>query len=254
MTVHDEDSAPDVRRAHGTSGQAPEPGLARDLSELAREMQAEPSLETLLQRIVEAAVAEIGPAEHAGISEIIGKQVHTRAGTGPLVRTIDNLQYRLEEGPCLSSLREEVTVRTDDLRDESRWPRFVVAAADAGVLAMLSVQLFVEGDNLGALNLYASRPHAFGDDDESTAMLLAAHAAIAMKGSQVETGLRIALATRDVIGQAKGILMERYKISATVAFDLLVTASQHAHRKLHEIAEELATTGELATPDRPRSD
>lgn len=248
--MHEDDSTPDVRQARGTRGQDPEAGLARDLSELARRMQADPSLEVLLQRIVEAAVAEIDPAEYAGISEITGKRVQTRAGTGPLVRAIDELQYRLEEGPCLTSLREQATVRVDDPRHETRWPRFVIAAADAGMLSMLSVQLFVEGDNLGALNLYATRPRAFEDEHESTAMLLAAHAAVAMKGSQVETGLRTALATRDVIGQAKGILMERYKINQTVAFDLLVAASQHAHRKLHEVAEELATTGELATSDR----
>jgi GAF domain-containing protein len=251
MTVHGEESDP-VRFSHGFGGQRPEAGLARDLSELARRMHADRSMEALLQRIVEAAVAEVEPAEHAGISEIIGKQVQTRAATGSLARTIDDLQYRLGEGPCLSSLRDQVTVRADDLRSETRWARFATAAADAGVLSMLSVQLFVHGDNLGALNLYATTAHTFDDSDESIAMLLAAHAAVAMKGSQVEAGLRIALTTRDVIGQAKGILMERYKTNQAMAFDLLVTASQRAHRKLNDVAEELASTGELATADRSR--
>jgi transcriptional regulator with GAF, ATPase, and Fis domain len=254
MTVYDDERAAEVRHARGTSGQAPAAGLARDLSELARQMQADPSMTALLQRIVEAAVAEIDSAEHAGISEIIGRELHTRAATDPLVEQIDDMQYRLEEGPCLTSLRDHITVRTDDLREETRWPRFAAAAHDAGVRSMLSVQLFVQDDNLGALNLYANSSHAFDNSHESTAMLLAAHAAIAMRGSKLVNNLRTAMVTRDVIGQAKGILMERYKINQTVAFDLLVTASQHTHRKLHDIAEELAATGELPTLNTPRHD
>lgn len=246
MTVQDEKPSAEVRQARGTNGQPPDAGLARDLSELARELQAVPSMESLLQRIVEAALAEIGPAEHVGISEILRKDVRTRAASGRLVHQLDELQYRLEDGPCLSSLREERTVRTDDLEVEQRWPRFAPAAAEHGMRSMLSVQLFVEGDNLGALNLYATVPGAFDERDESTAMLLAAHAAVAMKDTKVEAELRTALETRDLIGQAKGILMERFKIDERQAFDLLVTASQHAHRKLHDVADELARTGDLS--------
>lgn len=243
MTARDE--AHDVRQPWGASVQVPGAGLARDLSNLAREMQAEHSMEALLQRVVEAAVTEVDPAEHAGISEIIHKEVSTCAATGPLVHKIDDLQYRLEDGPCLTSLRDERTVRTDDLQREPRWPRFAPAAAEYGVRSMLSVQLFVEGDNLGALNLYASAPGAFDDEHESTAMMLAAHAAVAMKDTRVEAELRAAIETRDVIGQAKGILMERFKISQDEAFSLLVAASQYTHRKLHDIADELARTGDL---------
>lgn len=246
-TREDEQPVPEVRQARGTGGQPPEAGLARDLSELARQMQAEPSMESLLQRIVEAAVSEIDPAEHAGISEIDRHNVHTRAATGALVKRIDDLQYRIEDGPCLTSLRTEHTVRTDDLRHEPRWPLFAEAASEQGVRSMLSVQLFVENDNLGALNLYASTPHAFDRHHESTAMMLAAHAAVAMKGSKVQNQLRAALENRDIIGQAKGILMERFKIDEGDAFDLLVTASQHTHRKLSDIADELTRTGDLPT-------
>jgi GAF domain-containing protein len=246
MTTLDEGSTSDVRQARGTYGQPPEAGLARDLSELARELQAEPSMESLLQRIVEAAIAEVEPAEHVGISEILRKEVLTRAASSPLVHQLDELQYRLEDGPCLTALREQRTVRTDDLTAEERWPRFAPAAAERGMRSMLSVQLFVEGDNLGALNLYATTPGAFDDQDESTAMLLAAHAAVAMKDTKVESELRAALETRDLIGQAKGILMERFKIDKRRAFDLLVTASQHSHRKLYEVADELTRTGDLS--------
>jgi GAF domain-containing protein len=247
MTAMTERRDSSVRFAHGSAGQRPDPGVARDLSELARELQAEPSMDALLQRIVEAAVAEISSADYAGISEIDQKQVHTRAATDPVVQEIDHHQYRLGDGPCLTSLRDEVTVRVNDLGSESRWGRFPAAAVDEGVRSMLSVQLFVAGNNLGALNLYAREPGSFDETDESTAMLLATHAAIAMRGSKVEGNLHSALERRDVIGQAKGILMERYKINDSQAFDLLVVASQQTHRKLRDIAEELATTGALPT-------
>jgi GAF domain-containing protein len=241
--------APELREARGSGGQPPESGLARELSALARQMQAETSTEAVLQRIVEAAVTEVGPADYAGISETNG-QLFTRAATDRLVHEIDHLQYEADDGPCVSSLREQTTVRSNDLSAEGRWPRFAPAAVRHGVLAMLSVQLFVEGSNLGALNLYSTSRHAFDEHHESTAMLLAAHAAIAMKGSQVEHNLRIAVRSRDLIGQAKGILMERFKLSETEAFDLLVIASQRANRKLREIAEELAATGVLEAGQR----
>jgi GAF domain-containing protein len=235
----------EIRQARGSIGQSPDAGLARQLSELARQMQAEPDMAALLQRITDASLIEVEGAEHAGISLIEGKLVRTEAGTDDLMSTLDRQQHQLQQGPCLSSLREQITVRSDDLRHEDRWPKFAAAALEHGIHSMLAVQLFVEGDNLGALNLYASRPNAFTDQDESVAMLLAAHAAIAMKGSKVETNLRTALQSRDIIGQAKGILMERYKIGSLEAFDLLIAASQQTHRKLRDLAEALDTSGEL---------
>lgn len=204
-------------------------------------------MEDLLTRIVHAAVAEVGPAEHAGITEFgPRRRLLTRVASSEVIRRLEELQYAFGEGPCLTSAREEVTVRCDDLAEEPRWPRFAAAAVDVGVRSMLSVQLFVEEDCLGALNLYASSPGAFTDADESIAMLLATHAALAMQRSTKETNLVIALESRDLIGQAKGILMERYKIDAVEAFDLLVMASQGAGRKLRHIAEELATTGDFS--------
>lgn len=208
-------------------------------------MQAEPSMESLFRRVAEAAVAEIGAAEFAGISEVEGRCVRTRAATDRLVSEIDDLQYRAGDGPCLTSLREHVTVRSNDLGAENRWPRFAQSAATRGVRSMLAVQLFVARDNLGALNLYATEPDAFDDDHESTAIMLASHAAVAISDSRLATNLWNAVRTRDVIGQAKGILMERYKITTTQAFDLLIGASQHTHRKVHEIAAHLSNTGEL---------
>lgn len=234
-----------VRFARGSSGDLPEEGLARDLSDLARQMQAEASIESLFDSIVAAALREVEAAQYAGISLIEGRRVHTEAASDELVEKIDELQYRAGDGPCLTSLREHITVRSADLQTETRWPGFARDAAGEGIRSMLSFQLFVEGDNLGALNLYATVPDAFTDDDESVGLLLAAHAAIAMKASRNGINLRAALINRDVIGQAKGILMERLKIDQIEAFRLLSQASQRSNRKLIAIAEELTLTGDL---------
>jgi GAF domain-containing protein len=239
---------PPRQTARGSGGDLPDPGLARDLSDLARRMQADTSMESLLVSIVDAAVREVEGAEYAGISEILGRQVNTRAASDPLVSRIDALQYDAGEGPCLTSLREQVTVRSADLEVDDRWPGFASAAADIGVRSMLAVQLYVEGDNLGALNMYAGAPGAFTPDDETVALLLAAHAAVAIQGSRNEHNLQRALDHRDVIGQAKGILMERYKVDHLTAFHLLNIASQRTNRKLYDVAEDLAATGEVPSP------
>lgn len=233
-----------LRHATGSSGNVIEVGLARQLGELARQLQSAPDGGALLQRISEAAVIEIDGADHACISLVEGRIIRTTAATDDLVRRVDRRESELQEGPCITSLRDEVTVRSDDFESEQRWPRFVAAAMEEGIRSMLAVQLFVEDANLGALNIYATEPDAFTEHDESIAMLLAVHAAVAMTSHTTESNLRIALESRDTVGQAKGILMERYKISAVEAFHLLVVASQRTHRKLRDVADTLATTGD----------
>jgi ANTAR domain-containing protein len=114
---------------------------------------------------------------------------------------------------------------------------------------MLSFQLYVVGDNLGALNLYSREPAAFDDESEHVGLLFASHATVAMAGAQRNEQLNRALGTRDLIGQAKGILMERHKLTAEQAFMLLVRASQASHMKLRDIAEQLTTMGELPIPE-----
>lgn len=234
-----------TRQGLTSSGTAIDAGVARDLSELARALQAEADTGALLRRIVDAAVFEVPGADHAAVSLITKHRVETEACTSEVAKAADAAQYRLGDGPCLQSLRNEITVRSDDLRSEQRWPRFAAAAVDLGLRSNLSLQLFVEGDNLGALNLYAEKEDAFTAADENVGLLLATHAAVALVAARKVSNLQTALDSRDVIGQAKGILMERFKINATQAFGMLVAVSQHHHRKLNVIAEQLANTGEL---------
>jgi GAF domain-containing protein len=245
-----EDQRDPVRQAVGSTGHSAEPGIARQLSELARELQADLTTEALLRHIVMAAVAEVPGAQYAGITLVTGKEFATRAASGELAGRIDRVQYETGEGPCLDAARHYETVRCDDLRADDRWPRFGRQAAGLGVRSVLSFQLFAGGDSFGALNLYAADPAAFGEDSESTGILLASHAALAMAAARTEAGLLTAMDSREMIGQAKGILMERYKISGVEAFGLLVASSQAVNRKLRDIAGHLVATGELLTPSR----
>ncbi|MGH3539630.1 MAG: ANTAR domain-containing protein [Pseudonocardiaceae bacterium] len=145
----------------------------------------------------------------------------------------------------MDAIYVEQTVRVSDTASEDRWPEFAKRAAQLGVGSMLSFQLYVVGDNLGALNLYNREPDAFDDESEHVGLLFASHAAVAMAGAQRNEQLIRAIGTRDLIGQAKGILMERHKLTAEQAFMLLVRASQATHTKLRDIAEQLTTVGQL---------
>jgi GAF domain-containing protein len=239
-----------VRQAVGSSGQSAEPGVARQLSELAREMQADLTPEALLNHIVRAAVTEVPGARFAGITQVGGKGFVTTAASDELIGRLDQLQFQVGEGPCLDAARQHGTVRADDLRADTRWPRFARSAVGLGVLSVLSIQLFVRDDSFGALNLYATDAGAFDQDSESIGILLASHAALAMGAARTRTGLLNALDSREMIGEAKGILMERYKITGVEAFGLLVASSQAVNQKLRDVAEHLIATGELLPPPR----
>jgi transcriptional regulator with GAF, ATPase, and Fis domain len=217
------------------------------MSEIARSLQEEHAdLAATLQTITAGAVDAVPGVESASISYVTGhRTVESRAATGELARRADELQTRVHEGPCLDSIWTQQTVRIDDMATEHRWPRFAAGAAALGAGSSLSFRLFVEEDDLGALNLYATEPHTFGAESEDVGLVFAAHAAVALAGARHEHDLQAALGSRDVIGQAKGILMERYKLPADEAFLLLARVSQRTNRKLVEIARDLTETGAL---------
>jgi hypothetical protein len=114
---------------------------------------------------------------------------------------------------------------------------------------MVCCQLFVEGDRLGALNVYSRAPHAFDDDSQETGLMFAAHAAVALAGAEHEANLRAGLSHRELIGQAQGILVERFQLTSGQAFDVLIRTSSLTNRKLWDIAEELTRTGLLPRRD-----
>lgn len=226
-------------------------GLAGRLSDLARELQHEPGLEAVLTQIVHAALQLIPHVADASISLVTGRRtVQSRAASGDLPLRVDALQSEKGQGPCLDAAYDHRVVRVPDLGKEERWPDFAQAAYDAGARSMLSIQLFVEGDKLGALNLYGEDVNVFDEESEQVALLVAAHAAVAFSDAKEIEQLTQALDTRDLIGQAKGILMERFKITPQQAFLVLTKASSESNIKLRDVAEHLASSGEILTRRR----
>ena len=227
---------------------AGEPGTLGDImGQVARALRHEHGdVEATLQMITSAAVREVPGAEDGGISYVVaGKKVESRAWTGELAHDADRLQNRVREGPCLDAISTGQIVRIDDMAIEARWPRFAAGALGLGVGSCLCFQLFIERDRLGALNLYSRSPWAFGAESEDIGRVFASHAAVALSGAQTEDNLRKAMTSRDVLGQAKGILMERYRLTSDQAFHTLARASMQANRKIIDLAEELCETGNM---------
>lgn len=208
--------------------------------------------EQMLRAVVAAAVGLIPGADEGSISVVAArKRLQSEAASSEFASTIDKLQEKAGEGPCLDAVYEQRTVRVDDIATEQRWPRFSADASAAGAASMLALQIFVDGDNLGALNLYSRRAEAFDDESEHIGELFASHAAAAYVAIRRNAQLLRAVTTREIIGQAQGILIERHKITADQAFSMLVTASQNANIKLRDVAETLVRTGVLQVTSAP---
>ena len=225
---------------------APDDGAVA-MSVLARTLrQYHDDLEKTLTAVAEAAVGTVPGASSAGISLQSGpKRLETRWATSELPSQVAEAQSAAEEGPCLEAIETGGPVRVDDLGADRRWPAFVARIEGGPTASMVTVPLMLSGTSIGSLSVYSADREAFDRSAEDTALVLAGHAAVAIAAAQEEEGLRTALAARDVIGQAKGILMERYKLSADEAFTLLVRSSQRTNVKLREVAEEIATTGAI---------
>jgi GAF domain-containing protein len=241
--------------AHGGADQlaAPAQQLGDAMSRVARQLQgAHGDVESTLQAITASAIRTVPHADECGISYVVRRRrIEPRAWTGDLPRLVDSLQERLGQGPCLDAAWEQQIVRVDDVGADDRWPEFGSQAAELGVGSMLCFQLFVAGDKLGALNLYARTRRAFDDESQEIGLVFASHAAVALAGAEHEADLRTGMGNRDIIGQAKGILMERHKLTADQAFGALARVSQEMNRKLVDIARELADTGAVPRQRRP---
>ncbi len=199
--------------------------------------------------IVRAAVDLIPGCDEGSISVVVNRRtVTSQAASGELPGTVDALQEAVGQGPCLDAVYEQETVRVADMASETRWPEFAALACEAGAAGMLSIQLYVEGDNLGALNLFSRRPWAFDDESEHVGLLFASHAAIAHAAAQQQAKMVSTVATRQLIGRAEGILMERHKVTGDQAFAMLIRASQHSNLKLRDIADQLIHSEDLAAP------
>jgi hypothetical protein len=198
-------------------------------------------LQQTLSEIVSAAVDTVPGATAGGISVTEDGIVDSRNPTSRGISELDRLQGELHEGPCITALEspdEDGVVIAEDLAgaDGERWPRFAPAAVAAGYRSMLSTQLATNGPMRAALNLYAAEPGVFDVEARVTAELFAVQAAMLLHGSEQAVHLGRAVDSRDTIGQAKGILMERFSVDETEAFQMLVESSQSTNLKLVDVA------------------
>lgn len=162
---------------------------------------------------------------------------------------LDELQSATDEGPCLDAIREGGTRYAVDLEEDPRWPSFGAAAAELGIRSAVAFRL--SDHPVSALNLYARYPAAFGATDRAKGLIFATLAGLALDAAEerADDVLRVAnlheaLRTRELIGQAQGILIERERITGEQAFDVLRRASQHLNIKIRDVARTLVETGE----------
>jgi GAF domain-containing protein len=210
------------------------------MGELARTLAQERTLEAVLREVTTAAVELIPGVNTAGILYLKkGGDFDSVAGTTDLPHQLDELQVKFEEGPCLHAALADTIVRTDDFRTEQRWPQYAPAAVEHGVLSGLSFKLYTGDRTAGALNLFGFEPNQWDADAETVGAVLAAHAAAAVIAAQQEQQLQAALLSRDRIGQAKGIIMERYRVEDVRAFRMLRQLSQETNTKLTDVAQQV---------------
>lgn len=223
------------------------PELLDALQKLSSLLESDDSLEQTLQNLVDLSVANLPGCDGAGVTMRADGGETTAVATDEYTLAIDKIQYDTSEGPCVTAVREGTFQRIDAVSEETRWPEFTRRAGEKGFRSGMSFPLNVDGQN-AALNLYAKKERAF--DEATTAMgeVFANQASIALKNARtymaarrVADQLNEALKTRDMIGQAKGILMEREGISDEEAFDMLKTISQNSNVKLRDIAHKLVS-------------
>jgi GAF domain-containing protein len=216
---------------------------------------SEHSLHSVLQTVADLTKQVMPGIIEASVSVLVADRATTMVYTGQLALDLDESQYGRGYGPCLHAASSGETVLVDDARTEARWSDYMKSAVDRGCLSSLSIPLG-SPTNMGAgLNIYAREPAAFDEDSRRIGHRFARFAGVAVaninayqSAREQADNLQVALESRAVIDQAKGILMERYRLTADEAFKLLAQASMASNCKLRVVADHLTTTGELIRP------
>jgi hypothetical protein len=218
--------------------------LQCSMSALSSMRVAEGDAESMLRKVTDLSIEAIEGCDHAGVSLRKASGFFTAAASDGFASGIDQIQYDVDAGPCLAAIREGVVVGVRSMLEEDRWPDFTEPAAQKGVLSSLSFPLVVDGDVIGALNLYSEALDAFAASSQEAAGQFAGQAVVAIANAQAHAKalakieqLSEALESRDVIGQAKGIIMAEQRVTADEAFDRLRKLSQRVNIKLREVAE-----------------
>ena len=240
------------------STENPQPtNAAEALERLGRLSLRELSMDSLLQTVADLAKTVMPGNPEASVSLLVKDRPSTVVSTGQLAVDLDETQYERGHGPCLHAARTGELTEITDTRTDSRWRDYAQRAAEAGSLSSLSVPLAIDEDEQvsGALNLYAREAHAFDEDSRSAAQAFGPYAAVAtgnmyayQNARDMADNLQTALESRAVIDQAKGILIERHKLTPDQAFQLLAQVSMNANRKVRDVADHLVHAGELPAP------
>jgi GAF domain-containing protein len=231
-----------------TGEPARDPELAGRIVRLAGVRLSASTLESILQLVATEARDAVPGCAEAGVSLVRDRHATTLGATSGHVYEVDLAQYETGEGPCLDAARDQQVHRIEETDSETRWPRFAERASKLGIKSTLSLPMAVDGEPLGALNLYATRPGAFDSAGETAALALVDAAGILLDNAQSHTQaitlarqLEEALRSRAVIEQAKGILIARHGCTPDQAFDRLRMLSQRLNRKLRDVAQEIVS-------------
>ncbi|HUY85505.1 MAG TPA: GAF and ANTAR domain-containing protein [Acidimicrobiales bacterium] len=231
----------------------PETEIAENLVEMGQILLSVGTSSEVLIHLVRLAVAAIERCEFAGLLLTDKSAIATPVNTDPIIGEIADFQHEIGEGPCFDAIVRQQIFFSDDLSLEDRWPTFGPYVVEHGMRSVLAVPLS-NNEDFGALGLYSRYVSAFGVIDRAQGAILASMAGFALAAIIVHDdnirlaeNLRQALTNREIIGQAQGVLMERERITADQAFDILRRASQHLNRKLRSVAQDLVDSGE--SPD-----
>jgi GAF domain-containing protein len=213
------------------------------IAELVQELygRSDTDSDTVIAELAEHAAAEVPGAQYAGVTVTRNaKHIDTPAATHKWPIVLDEIQQRHREGPCLTAAWEERTIHVADLQTDDRFPLYGRDALEqTPIRSIMSFQLFIAGETMGALNVYSETPHAFGRQSREIGLIFAAHSSVAWNAARREEQFKRALASRDTIGQAKGMIMERYRVNAIQAFEVLRKLSQDSNVPLIQVATEL---------------
>src|SRR4051812_23975854 len=225
------------------------PDLVQLHEELARVVRVDRHVGDILGEITSVARRAARAFDAASITLIRGDKAFTVAHDGDVALDADELQYERGYGPCIDAGLAGQVFLIDDTATEQRWPDYCRAVASVGIGSSLSIPLPFQGTTVGALNCYGRLAHAIGEEDRTLTEEVASWVALAIgnvdsgvRTSEELNNLKIAMKSRAVIEQAKGVLMERLKVTENVTFTLLSRASQHSNRLLRDIDEELVTS------------
>jgi GAF domain-containing protein len=235
----------------------PQPSIsAHDaLEQLASIALSEHSLHSVLQTVCDLTTQVIPSDVEASVTLLVADRATTVVYTGQLALDLDESQYGRGYGPCLHAAGTGQPVEVNNARTDPRWSDYMQRAVERGSLSSLSLPLGSPEQMGAALNIYGREAAAFDDESRSTGKKFARFAGVAManmhayqSAREVADNLQLAMESRAAIEQAKGILIERHKLTPDEAFKFLAQASMATNRKLRDIADHLVATGELVRP------